>query len=271
MLGVISHQANPYKIKTVLYLRSFTALFLIHIPYCIMNNSNRDIDDVDDDTFISKKSKNYIFAEKKAADLNERTTRMLTNTRTIVQETEQVGQSTLENLSVQREALERVENDLDNINVMTRATQKHLTNMKSFFGGIKSLFSSSSNANVAGQPVVPGARAMAMPRSKTLADVPSNIPATSSGSRPGSNFPKESQITNDNAPISTSSQTNDDEFEANLSEIGFGLGRLKEMAMKLGDEIGDQNDMLDRITDKSERAGDSVKHQNRQIQQLLKK
>jgi len=29
--------------------------------------------------------------------------------------------------------------------------------------------------------------------------------------------------------------------------------------------------MLDRITDKSERAGDSVKHQNRQIQQLLKK
>lgn len=228
---------------------------------------------MDDDTFISKKPHKYIFAEKdKAADLTEKTNRMLINSRAIVQETEEIGQSTLENLSVQREALERVENDLDNINVMTRATQKHLNNMKSFFGGIKSLFSSGGNTSAAGaaQPVVPTTRAM--PKSKTLADVPSNIPAGSSSIQAtSSSTARGSLAASDIAPSSASSQPEGDEFEANLSEIGFGLGRLKEMAMKLGDEIGDQNVMLERIGEKSERAGDSVKHQNRQMQQILKK
>uniref|UniRef100_A0A6G1SGM9 Soluable nsf attachment protein 29 n=1 Tax=Aceria tosichella TaxID=561515 RepID=A0A6G1SGM9_9ACAR len=246
--------------------------------------STKDIDEVDDDLFISRKPQNYIFAEKKVQDINERTNRMMTNSRKIVEETQQIGQSTLENLSVQREALERVENDLDSINTMTRATQKHLNNMRSFFGGIKSLFGSKDNSTTAGIPTVPSTTNASMPRSKTLANVPSNIPAgggSSSFQQGGSSnissrasFAAASAV--DRAQATAASvphlETEDkDEFEANLSEIGFGLGRLKEMAMKLGDEIGDQNEMLDRITDKSERAGDSVKHQNRQIQQLLKK
>lgn len=232
------------------------------------------IEDVDDDLFISKKPQNYIFAEKKANDINERTSKSLLNTLSLVQESEVVGHSTLENLSTQRETLERVENDLDNINSMTRSTQKHLNNMRSFFGGIKSIFSS-SNANTATPPIVPSTN-KGMPRSATLANVPSNVSAGASSSSqtnsisghsatlPNSTFQHQKTVTDKHEqPV--------DEFEANLSEIGFGLGRLKEMAMKLGDEIGDQNDMLDRITDKSERAGDSIKHQNRQMQQLLKK
>ena len=230
----------------------------------------KDIDDVDDDMFASRKPPNYIFAEKKAQDISERTNKMLANTRSIVQESEQIGQSTLENLSTQRETLERVENDLDSINSMTRATQKHLNNMKSFLGGMKSLFWKNSTTNP-NQPVVPSTRG-AIPRSQTLASVPSKIPAGTSTSSNHSEDPHRLSI----ATVATSSEIRGydepkDEFEANLSEIGFGLGRLKDMAMKLGDEIGDQNDLLDRITDKSERAGDSVKHQNRQIQQLLKK
>jgi hypothetical protein len=238
-----------------------------------MNNATKDIDEVDDDLFISRKPKNYIFAEKKAADLTERTNRMLMNSRQIVLETEQVGQSTLENLSVQRETLERVENDLDSINNMTRATQKHLNNMKSFFGGIRSLFSNSNSNSVTAAVGTPGTVGASMPRSKTLASVPSNIPAGSSSPKPGNTGNNISSRPSFAATTSTPQAASEDkdEFEANLSEIGFGLGRLKEMAMRLGDEIGDQNEMLDRITDKSERAGDSVKHQNRQIQQLLKK
>jgi hypothetical protein len=235
-----------------------------------MNNAaTKDIDDVDDDLFVKRKPQSYIFAEKKAQDLTEKTNKMLANSRAIVQETEQVGQSTLENLSVQREALERVENDLDSINTMTRTTQKHLNNMKSFFGGIKSLFSSNNNNPAGNQPMVPSTKGAAMPRSQTFASVPSSVPAGSSLNNAGNSLSRASFAT-PAASQPTTSEDKDD-FEAGLSEIGFGLGRLKEMAMKLGDEIGDQNDMLERITDKSERAGDSVKHQNRQIQQLLKK
>lgn len=223
--------------------------------------SNKDIDDIDDDMFISRKPQNYIFADKKANDINERTSKMMQNTRNLVQESELIGQSTLENLSSQRETLERVENDLDSINLMTRSTQKHLNNMRSWIGGIKSLFSSSNSSNTT-QQIVPSTRG-GIPRSATIASMPSSTPASSSSSQAVLNYiPSAGQMARINE---------EDPFEANLSEIGFGLGRLKEMASKLGDEIEDQNGMLDRITDKSERAGDSVKHQNRQMQQLLKK
>lgn len=239
-----------------------------------MNNTVKDIDDVDDDLFISKKPQNYIFADKKAADINERTSKILLNTRSLVQESEMVGQSTLENLSTQRETLERVEDDLDSINTTTRATQKHLNNMRSFFGGIKSLFGS-SNANTTPAPIVPSTTGR-MPKSATLANVPSatTTSGTSLNSQAGGvqkqTFQANSSTSNQLGRGATLDNP-EDEYEANLSEIGFGLGRLKDMAMKLGDEIGDQNEILDRITEKSERAGDSIKLQNRQMQQLLKK
>lgn len=240
--------------------------------------SIKDIDEVDDDLFISKRPQNYIFADKKAADINERTSKMMQNTRSLVQESEMIGQSTLEQLSSQRETLERVENDLDGINSMTRSTQKHLNNMRSWIGGIKSLFSSGNSSNTT-QPIVPSTRG-GIPRSATLANMPSSGSASSSNAQPNSNpILPTGQTTkigpsNNNHRQSLGMNFNmpeEDAFEANLSEIGFGLGRLKEMASKLGDEIEDQNGMLDRITDKSERAGDSIKHQNRQMQQLLKK
>lgn len=238
-----------------------------------MNHKLKELDDVDDDLFISKKPQNYIFADKKANDINERTSKMLLNTRSLVQESEAVGQSTLEMLSTQRETLERVETDLDSINAMNRSTQKHLNSMKSFFGGIKSLFSS-SNPSATTAPIAPSTRSI--PKSATLASMPTSSSTTVDNSpKPGRSHlggVDERDSSNRSASVLTSAKSEPvDEFDANLSEIGFGLGRLKEMAMRLGDEIGDQNDMLDRITNKSERAGDSIKHQNRQMQQLLKK
>lgn len=240
-----------------------------------MGDVTKDIEDVDDELFISKKPQNYIFADKKAQDISDRTTKILNNTRSVVQETEQVGQSTLEMLSSQRETLERVENDLDNINTISRATQKHLNNMRSIFGGIKSLFSN-NNSNTS--TTISNSR-VGLPRSNTMHSVPSDIPAKQSTSatqvgntsRPVYTPSSSSTVGLQQSSANRSSQPVVDDFEANLSELGFGLGRLKEMATKLGDEIGDHNDMLDRITEKSERAGDSIKHQNRQIQQLLKK
>lgn len=238
-----------------------------------MNNTLKDLDDVDDDLFISKKPQNYIFADKKAQDIQERTSKSLSNTISLVQESEKIGQSTLENLSSQRETLERVENDLDSINSMTRSTQKHLNNMRSFFGGIRSLFSNNNSANSSAQTIVPSTSGARIPKSATLAHVPSGGSVASSSSMTTAQIDatKFSNSTFRHPKMVDKFEPPKDEFEANLSEIGFGLGRLKEMAMKLGDEIEDQNEVLDRITDKSERAGDSIKHQNRQMQQLLKK
>ena len=238
-----------------------------------MSNSIKDIDDVDDDLFISKKPQNYIFAEKKAQDLNEKINGRLINARSLIEESKQVGQKTLENLSTQREALERAESGLDHINSTTRSTQKHLNHMKSFFGGIKSVFWRSPPAATSlAQNSLPNRGAI--PKSATFAHTPSSIPSTTStqGNHPAATSSQQNaSFAQPSASVSKSANPNEDEFEAGLSELGFGLGMLKDMALQMGEEIGSQDDMLNRITEKSERAGDSIKHQNRQMQQLLKK
>ena len=61
------------------------------------------------------------------------------------------------------------------------------------------------------------------------------------------------------------------QLEDNLSGLSLGLGRLKNLALGLGQEISDQNEFLDKITSKSERVDDTIKLQNKQLQKHLAK
>lgn len=232
--------------------------------------NSKDLDDVDDDLFISKKPQNYIFDETK-----NKTTGSLINCKNLVYESEIAGRSALENLSIQREALERTENNLDSINAMNRITQKHLTNMRSFFGGIRSLFVDSTKD---GQIK---ADMKGIPKSTTLSHLPSSSsyvitpePTAGSSTTNSSGLQSSSASQQRTNLLTKNSQKPEepvDEFEKNLDELGMGLGQLKILASRLGDEIEDQNQVLDRITDKTERAGDSIKHQNRHVRELLRK
>ncbi|CAL4064475.1 unnamed protein product [Meganyctiphanes norvegica] len=56
-----------------------------------------------------------------------------------------------------------------------------------------------------------------------------------------------------------------------MYEMAAGLSRLKGLAIGLGDEVTDQNTILDRIQGKAEKADHSIEGQNLQIKKLLKK
>lgn len=60
-------------------------------------------------------------------------------------------------------------------------------------------------------------------------------------------------------------------LDSNLDQLQLGLGRLKNLALGLGQEISDQNEYLDKITSKSERVDDTIKFQNKQMQKHLRK
>lgn len=62
------------------------------------------------------------------------------------------GMDTAAALVHQREQLENTEKNLDTINSMMRQSQKHLTAMKSIFGGLKSMFSKNNDPNVKALP-----------------------------------------------------------------------------------------------------------------------
>jgi len=56
-----------------------------------------------------------------------------------------------------------------------------------------------------------------------------------------------------------------------LDEMCSSLSRLKGLAHGLNEEITTQNEMVDRITNKTDRAEGTIVHQNRDMNRLLKK
>jgi len=56
-----------------------------------------------------------------------------------------------------------------------------------------------------------------------------------------------------------------------LEQMSSGVSRLKGLAEGLGDEISAQNEQLDRIAPKVERADTKIRDQNRQMRHILGK
>jgi len=71
--------------------------------------------------------------------------------------------------------------------------------------------------------------------------------------------------------VSQRSRDIDRQLDRNLGELGDGLVRLKGLALGLGDEIEQQNEIIEKITTKAERSEDTIRYQNRQMNSLLKK
>ena len=61
-----------------------------------------------------------------------------------------------------------------------------------------------------------------------------------------------------------------EEVDDNLDLMIGGLGRLKNLAVNLNEEIETQNDLLDRINDKVMDTDDTLWHQQKQIKRILK-
>lgn len=59
-------------------------------------------------------------------------------------------------------------------------------------------------------------------------------------------------------------------LEQNLSEMSGSLARLKHLAIGLSEEIGSQNDLIDNITDLTDKAHITLQQQNKDMLHLLK-
>ncbi|CAG2174938.1 unnamed protein product, partial [Oppiella nova] len=57
----------------------------------------------------------------------------------------------------------------------------------------------------------------------------------------------------------------------NLNQIDLGIERLKQLSLGLGNEIDEQNTLIDRITKQTEKTELRIKHQNHQVNHLLRK
>ncbi|XP_015920997.1 synaptosomal-associated protein 29 [Parasteatoda tepidariorum] len=212
--------------------------------------------------------------------IEERTLQSTNNSLGLLHESEQVGILTAEELVKQREQLENIEENLDLINSTMRISQKHINSMKSLFGGIKGYFTK-GNVDTNSKILEPSqtkksasalqSKIDTLREDNTLSeathpalrirDLPYDEPDAFGKSSGGVTSPTSKKM-----PISV-----DEKLDQNLEFMSMGLGRLKNLAIGLNDEIETQNELLDTIHNKADKADETLEYQNSQIKRLLKK
>ncbi|XP_077256281.1 synaptosomal-associated protein 29kDa [Temnothorax americanus] len=244
-------------------------------------------DDVDDETFLRNApartapggryrnldndvaQKRQQLSQRKK-EIEERTVQSSERSISLLRDSEQIGVATAEELIRQKEQLRRTEKRLDDINGTLRFSQKHIQGIKSVFGSLKNYLggksldapipstklSESSSSGSVTSPAL----------SNTLEQIQNDTSTSCSSTTMRASY--------DDRGLEDVKPASDEVtrvLEQNLSEMSGSLARLKHLAIGLSEEIDSQNDLIDNIADKTEKADITLRQQNKDMLHLLKK
>ncbi|PIK54611.1 putative synaptosomal-associated protein 29 [Apostichopus japonicus] len=182
----------------------------------------------------------------------------------LVYESEDIGNETAQELMSQGEQLRRTERRLDKIDSDLTASQRHITSIKSVFGGFRNYFSR-KNENV--EPVA---------EEREQAEV---IPYKNQSNDQRDEERRKERMENHpgmrNLPYNQQKQQRSQQsgmaaFDSQLDE-NLGLSRLKGLASGLGSELDDQNADIERITGKTNRVDNKIDKTNMDVKRLLRR
>uniref|UniRef100_A0A914XKN7 t-SNARE coiled-coil homology domain-containing protein n=1 Tax=Plectus sambesii TaxID=2011161 RepID=A0A914XKN7_9BILA len=213
---------------------------------------------IDDDVnFYEQEIEKYM---QQSLDSTQRSRRQL-------EESEAVGVSTAEDLLVQREKLERTNKNLDEIDRTTAHTQRNLNSIKSVFGGLFNRFSKAPKdapAKSADDDAKLAASRSDNKLNKTIGSI--NDSQGAGGMATGG--PSLSE-TSRQAIKGTRWETMDNEIDENLDAMSSNLARLQTLGLALGNEVDDQNKLLEDIQRKADKNDSVIRHQDAQMKKIL--
>lgn len=240
----------------------------------ISNPSDLFEDDIDDETFLKNSRQNnhqsdpyanqaQLFEQRKK-EIEDRTLASSHRSLGLLHETEQVGVATAEELAKQREQLENTSKQLDDINSTLRFSQKHLNGLKSVFGGLKNYLSGQKNME---PPPPTSGRSNS---SAQLSDIQIKEKA-SYETHPVARLRNDDAAGYGYGQQTSKSTSFNQQLDRNLDDMGASLSRLKGLAIDLHQDIEEQNDLIDNITNKVEDVDVVIGRQNRDMNKLLGK
>jgi len=232
----------------------------------------------------------------------ESTQRCLTS----IYDSHSVGVATAEELVRQGEQLDNIEEKTEKINADTRVSQRNLNGIKSIFGGIKNWWQGEGRTDqqpatapsrqprtIAGVSsdeieksrssgnVHPALRIRSDPTATSFydddvqtfdANQSFNLSSTDQRNTPRTSPSlSQQQQQQQSTQRSAAWQQYEGNLNKNLDDMSSGLSHLKLLAKGLNVEIETQNDQLDRIVPKVDRADTKIRDQNRQMRQILGK
>ncbi|EDW57016.1 synaptosomal-associated protein 29 [Drosophila sechellia] len=237
-----------------------------------------EMDDDDEEEITSSPSvaaQRLAYAEKRRA-IEQRTLDSTNKSLGLLYETQEVGKATAVELAKQREQLEKTSHQLDEISSTLRFSQRHLTGLKSVFGGLKNYLSGnrdqpptatgsptgSQSSQEANSNINLGACGGASPSAPlSPAERYDNHPVSQLRGDPSSTYQPQRQAAN---PFQA-------QIDSNLEEMCSNLSVLKMLATDLGGEIESQNELLDNMNYKIEDVDLKIHKQNKDMSKLLKK
>ncbi|XP_022658072.1 synaptosomal-associated protein 29-like [Varroa destructor] len=258
-------------------------------------------EDVTDETFLSYRNPNRVLEERLLKERRQLEDQVLKSSSSAIRamlEAEEIGTNTAEKLVHQGEQLRKVDRNLDDLNSMTKITQKHLTAMKSVFTGFKSYFGRSSTADGSGST---NSQTATSPESESsqkngLLKIVTQFRNDSEMGKARNNQHLRARNLNDTSGFGAAFDDDDDDnadanngdsfrtasamtrsqmvekkLEADFLEISQGLTRLTLLASGLNTELDDQLSLLDNIACKTDLAEGTIAFQNNQMNRLLKK
>lgn len=248
---------------------------------------NEDV--VDDDTFLrhsQQGSAGYMLPDSvtpEQSDMQIKRQQLLDERRRIEQrtvqssnrsvgllhESEQIGIVTAEELMKQREQLQNTEQRLDEINSTLRTSQKHIQNIKSVFTSLRSYFGSKNSSTESPKAITVGVDHPPSVLRNTVDMTQESAAEQPLGDHPGL---RTRGITYDGIEHDQLASSDvDAQLNTNLDDMCVGLTRLKGLALGMQDEIGDQNQMVERITGKTENVDWKIEKQNKEMRRIMKR
>ncbi|XP_014785631.1 synaptosomal-associated protein 29 [Octopus bimaculoides] len=202
-----------------------------------------------------------------------------------IYDSEQMGIATAEELLHQGEQLDNIERKTDSMSVTLTASQKHINNIKSVFGGIKNWWNRGSDKKLSETDSPPSRNSQLKEAVNSAEKIPRPVGGTHrkqelndmytdgpvdldrkflAGSRMA-----DSQMPDQSRHITNSQH--ETKMNENLDLMSTGLSRLKGLASELGNEIEEQNLQLDRINTKVEGVDSLIQGQEKQLRRILRK
>lgn len=236
---------------------------------------------------FSQPEQEYQTTIQKIQEVEQRTLSSAQRSLQAIAESEQVGVETAKDLVHQREQLENTNKRLDNMNQDLKESQKNISAIKSVFSNFRQWMTTpkGGSTNTKGKSEVPSPTSDGgykepsfdhNPKLEKAVNIAPQKPDPSLRLR-GVDY-SESSSTRYQGPSSgvsddwkaTTKRVNN-QLDNDLEEMSFGLSRLRGLAEGLGQEIQDQNSLLDTITTKADRTDVNLTSTNKQINAILKK
>lgn len=177
----------------------------------------------------------------------ESTRRMLA----MCDESKEAGIRTLVGLDEQGEQLDKIEDDMDKINVDMREAERNLTGMEACCGifpcGKSREFKEDAGTWKSNED------------GKVISGQPARVVDDRNGAGPMSSA-YIAKITKD---------AREDEMEDNMGQVSTMIGNLRNMAIDMGSEIGNQNNQLERINQKATSNDTRISAANQRATKLL--